>query len=150
MSGAEGRGGRDTSRTWPRIFTLEEAVELLPLVKKTFEWVDARRSELEQLSRSLEVLELVAASGAGDGSADQRQYTDAKAHFDQLVEQVQAELTRLTDLGVVLRDLDQGLVDFHSLRNGRVVFLCWKRGEETIGFWHTVESGFTGRRPLTD
>ena len=141
--------GREVRREkWPRIFTLEEANALLPLVKKTFDWIDERRAELEQISRALEVLELVATSGASDGSADHAQYLDAKAHFDSLVEEVQAELTRLTDMGVVLRDLDQGLVDFHALRNGRVVFLCWKRGEDDLTHWHTVESGFAGRRPL--
>lgn len=143
-----GRSGGRSRAKWPRIFTVEEANNLLPFVRKTFDWLDERRTELEQLSRSLEVLELVAASGAVDGSPDQQQYNTAKARFDALVEEVQAELTRLTEMGLVLRDLDAGLVDFHAVRNGRVVFLCWKRDEDAICFWHTVESGFQGRRPL--
>ena len=57
-------------------------------------------------------------------------------------------LSRLTDLGVMLRDLQTGLVDFHAMMNDRVVLLCWRRGEESIMHWHSVESGFAGRQPI--
>jgi len=49
---------------------------------------------------------------------------------------------------IVLRDLDRGLVDFPSLRDGEEVLLCWRLGEEEIGFWHSLHEGFSGRRPL--
>lgn len=55
---------------------------------------------------------------------------------------------RIHALGGVLKDINQGLVDFPSLRDGREVFLCWKHGEESISFWHDTESGFAGRKPL--
>jgi len=48
----------------------------------------------------------------------------------------------------VLRDLERGLVDFPSLREGQEVYLCWEEGEQSIGFWHSVEDGHAGRRPL--
>jgi hypothetical protein len=50
--------------------------------------------------------------------------------------------------GIVLRDLDRGLIDFPSLRDGSEVYLCWIEGETDIGFWHELDAGFTGRRPL--
>ena len=50
--------------------------------------------------------------------------------------------------GVVLRDLDRGLVDFPALREGEEIYLCWEEGEDEIGFWHDTESGFGGRQPL--
>jgi hypothetical protein len=57
-------------------------------------------------------------------------------------------LLELQAMEVVLRDLDRGLVDFPSIRDGREVFLCWEEGEGEIGFWHDVDSGYGGRRPL--
>ena len=57
-------------------------------------------------------------------------------------------LIELQAMEVVLRDLDRGLVDFPSIRDGREVFLCWEEGEDEIGFWHDVDSGYGGRRPL--
>jgi hypothetical protein len=57
-------------------------------------------------------------------------------------------LIELQAMEVVLRDLDRGLVDFPAIRDGQEVFLCWEEGEEEIGFWHDVDSGYGGRRPL--
>ena len=54
----------------------------------------------------------------------------------------------LRERGIVLRDLDRGLVDFPAMRDGREVYLCWEEGEDAIGFWHEPEAGFGGRRPL--
>jgi hypothetical protein len=51
-------------------------------------------------------------------------------------------------LGVQLKDFDSGLCDFPHLRDGRVVLLCWKQGEDRIAWWHEVEAGFAGRQPL--
>ena len=57
-------------------------------------------------------------------------------------------LVELQAMEVVLRDLDRGLVDFPALRDGREVFLCWEEGEDEVRFWHDVDSGYGGRRPL--
>ncbi len=53
-------------------------------------------------------------------------------------------------LGAVINDIDAGLVDFVGLRNGREIFLCWQYGEEEIGYWHELNAGFAGRRPLDE
>jgi hypothetical protein len=57
-------------------------------------------------------------------------------------------LVELQAMEVVLRDLDRGLVDFPSIRDGREVFLCWEEGEDEIGFWHDLDTGYGGRQPL--
>jgi hypothetical protein len=57
-------------------------------------------------------------------------------------------LAELQALGVVLRDLDRGLVDYPSIRDGDEIYLCWEEGESEIGFWHDTESGYGGRQPL--
>jgi len=55
---------------------------------------------------------------------------------------------RLEQLGVLVKDLDSGLVDFPALRHGEEVLLCWQVGEDDVAYWHGVEEGFAGRKPL--
>ena len=62
--------------------------------------------------------------------------------------ELRSALGELQAVDVVLRDLERGLVDFPSLREGREVYLCWEEGEQSIGFWHDLEDGHAGRRPL--
>jgi hypothetical protein len=57
-------------------------------------------------------------------------------------------LSQLDQTGVLLKGIDEGLLDFPSERDGRVVYLCWRMGEDTISFWHEVDTGFSGRQPL--
>ena len=71
------------------------------------------------------------------------EYVEAVSHLIFLIHQIK-------DLGVLLKDADQGLCDFPYMRQGRVVYLCWKLGEESIGFWHDIEAGFAGREPLDE
>jgi hypothetical protein len=62
--------------------------------------------------------------------------------------ELQNGLAALREREIVLRDLERGLVDFPSIRDGREVYLCWVDGEEEIAFWHDLDAGFAGRRPL--
>jgi hypothetical protein len=55
---------------------------------------------------------------------------------------------QITNLGCELKGIDEGLIDFRALREGREVYLCWRLGEERIAFWHDIEAGFGGRQPL--
>jgi hypothetical protein len=57
-------------------------------------------------------------------------------------------LDGLTGMGCDLKDLEKGLVDFRSLRGGEQIFLCWQEGEESIAWWHPLDSGFAGRRQI--
>ena len=67
-----------------------------------------------------------------------------------LIDQMAAGVARIDGLGLTLRDIEHGLVDFPALVAGRQVWLCWQRGEPEIGFWHDLETGFSGRRPLAE
>lgn len=67
-----------------------------------------------------------------------------------LIDQMAAGVARIDTLGLTLRDIERGLVDFPALVSGRQVWLCWKYGEQAIGWWHDLESGFDGRRPLAE
>lgn len=64
--------------------------------------------------------------------------------------ELRSALIELQAMEIVLRDLDRGLVDFPSMRDGQEVYLCWEEGEDEIGFWHDPDTGFAGRQPLDD
>ena len=67
-----------------------------------------------------------------------------------LVDQMAAGVARIDQLGLSLRDIESGLVDFPALVTGRQVWLCWRRGESQIGWWHDLDTGFSSRRPLSE
>ncbi len=67
-----------------------------------------------------------------------------------LVDQMGASVLRLDEWGITLRDIETGLIDFPALVNGRQVWLCWRLGEDSVGWWHELEAGFGGRRRLID
>lgn len=120
-------------------FTLAEAQALLPRVRAFLEQAQAARKAILAVEPELWPA-LSAAAGNGHAPPAGR----AIRHYEELRRAVRA----LGTLGVLLKDLDTGLVDFPSRRDGREVLLCWKMGEAEIGFWHELDAGFAGRRPL--
>jgi hypothetical protein len=67
-----------------------------------------------------------------------------------LIDQMAAGVARIDGLGITLRDIERGLVDIPALVAGRQVWLCWQRGEPAVGWWHDLDDGFSGRRPLAE
>ncbi len=120
-------------------FTLEEATALLPEIRKILERLQEARGKLVvDWETAAPVLRAAHQNGGGK-----------EAHpYLQDLQGLNDRLRRLAELGVELKDLDKGLVDFPSWRGDREVFLCWHLGEETIAFWHDLDSGFAGRQPL--
>jgi hypothetical protein len=70
------------------------------------------------------------------------------AQLDAMVERMTNKIAELEDLGVIVKDLDYGLVDFPADRYGESVLLCWRYGEQDVSFWHKPNEGFNGRKPL--
>ena len=129
-----------------RYFTVEEANELLAQVRPLAEqMVSHRRSLALATVRHARIAATIATNGGGvrPHEVDRLQETiEAEAaHVVRCVEALQA-------LGILVKDLDEGLVDFPALRGEEEVLLCWRLGEDEVGFWHSVEDGFAGRRPL--
>ena len=130
-----------------RLFTLEEAqalldAELRALAERMVSLSrDGRRAE-RQWQRHV-----IAVAGNGGGMEPrsvQALADDLRRMRDELAELVQ----QVTEHGVQVKDTDRGLLDFPARMNGEPALLCWQAGEERIGFWHTPEDGFAGRRPL--
>ncbi len=119
-----------------------------------------QRAELVRLRDEV----LARGSGGGDGAPTavaERPSGDGEEPFvddlrltrlrmQGLIDQMAAGVARIDALGLTLRDIEHGLVDFPALVSGRQVWLCWQRGETAIGWWHGLDSGFSGRRPLAE
>jgi hypothetical protein len=119
-----------------RAFTEDEANSLLPEISESLHRIQEAREVIlagaEHIRRS--------ATLDGGGQVSQ-EYWDALQEMRRHLESFAAQ-------GILLRDTDSGLVDFPARRDGRDVFLCWRLGEERVGYWHPPETGFAGRRPL--
>jgi len=129
-----------------RTFTPEEANEALVRVRPLVErMVAARRTLLDAQRRQAELVARVASNGGGltppDVSAVAAEAQQASAELVAVVEELQG-------LGVQVKDLDRGLVDFPCVHRGREVLLCWELGEDEVAFWHGADEGYAGRRPL--
>jgi hypothetical protein len=121
-----------------RHFTVEEANGMLEEVRERLARLRTARSGLtDEEARDA----LAVATPTNGGGAPGRVVSEAFLELrDTLVE--------LQEMGVVVRDLDKGLVDFPSIREDREVYLCWTEDEEEIGFWHDLDTGYAGREPL--
>jgi hypothetical protein len=129
-----------------RHFTVEEANALLSAVRPVVErMVEHRRELVTQLERQQELTGITKANGGG---FNPRLPADIDAAVEEAAAGLSACVEELTGLGVQVKDLDTGLVDFPSFRDGEEVLLCWQLGEEEIGWWHTLDGGFAGRQPL--
>jgi hypothetical protein len=129
-----------------RYFTLEEANELLEQVRPVAEsLVSHRRAFTVTAARRARLSTRISGNG---GDFDPQEPRKLDAQLEAEAEAVAAAVGQLEQLGVLVKDLDRGLVDFPALREGEEVLLCWQVGEGEIGFWHGVDEGFAGRKPL--
>lgn len=122
-----------------KLFTLQEANDLLPVVRPKLEEI---RFQYERTSSFRESVKSAATESGGGGMDGGTQYVKSLYKIGKLT-------TELFDLGVQLKDYSRGLIDFPTMRGGQVVLLCWQLGEgEQIEWWHEIEAGFAGRKPL--
>jgi hypothetical protein len=121
-----------------RHYTVEEANALLPKVKPLLQ----KLRDAKDLLVDDEAHETLSEAAPGNGGGDPgRQVGEAFLEVRQL-------LAALEDAGIVVRDIDRGLIDFPAVRDGTEVYLCWELGEDDVTFWHDLDSGYRGRQPL--
>ena len=129
-----------------RYFTVDEANEALAEVRPlTEELVAHRRALVELQERQSALTTRIAGNG---GNVEPTELRDVQERLDEEVGGIARCVARIHELGALVKDLDDGLVDFPAQREGEDVLLCWRLGEDRIGFWHGLEEGFSGRRPL--
>jgi hypothetical protein len=130
-----------------KTFTLEEANALLPVVESLLGQVIAAKEEAERLESEVQSLrQRIFLSGGMtvDIAGVARNRTEGEAQ----VQRAKEVLAEMDSIGVQVKDLDTGLLDFPCRVDGELVLLCWRRGESRIEYWHTLEAGFRGRQPL--
>jgi len=124
-----------------KIFTVQEANALLPNVRTIVGKIQREHRRISHYSDDAKKAAEAAERGGGG-------FVDGVA-YAALLNELTTQLTELEALGVQLKDFERGLVDFPSLRDGRVVLLCWQLGEgDELEWWHDVDAGFAGRTPL--
>lgn len=125
-----------------KMFTLGEANKALVLVRRVVQDVVREYAELMDLRARREEL----ASQAAPNDQLEALRAAIEGHIDA-INRLQEELG---EIGCDLKDFETGLVDFPCAHKGRTVLLCWRAGEESVGYWHEVDAGFSGRRPVDD
>lgn len=131
----------DDETTPARVFSIFEANQLIPQLQSHLTTVLQRKGVLVQTRE--EVQKASANSDYGGGTA-------VGSHYVKSLQDISAGLRAIHELGVVVKDIDLGLCDFPHVRDGRVVYLCWKLGEQEIRWWHEVTTGYKDRCPLED
>jgi len=130
-----------------KLFTREEAEALLPQVKPLLLEIQALGHEIAEHEAHLHVDQTKLMSNGHKPPADTE---TLRTEVRLLNRRIRANVDAILDMGVIVKDLVEGLIDFPSLLHGREVYLCWKLGEEGIHWWHEIEAGFTGRQPLDE
>jgi len=131
-----------------KLFTIEEANSLIPMLQKTLDSLQRQVRDIIRLKRQLEVLNLICDGQLSRENVDFQEYLQKTALYHQLVGQADTLIRDVRARGCLLRDVHTGIVDFYSEMDGKVVFLCWRRGEPGVGYWHPVGEGYGQRRSI--
>ena len=124
-----------------KLFTIHEANALLPSVREILAKIQRAHRRLAPYRDEARKAADAAEQGGGG--------IEGGVAYATILTELTSEMSELDTLGVQLKDFERGLVDFPSLRDGRVVLLCWQLGEgDELEWWHDVDAGFAGRTPL--
>lgn len=132
-----------------RHFTLREAESLLPDVEKAIRAAIELKNFYEQAEYVLQQ-ETSRIRMSGGAFVDSTRLSAEKSRRDTCAAQLKHAIDFIHSYGCEVKDLDIGLIDFRTFYRGREVYLCWKLGEEGINWWHGLDEGFRGRRPIDD
>ena len=130
-----------------RTFTLGEAQTLLPVLETLLRKAQSSGTRAAEIEVELDQLRQRIFL-AGGVHVDVVTTARRRAERDKSLQETKDALAEIDAIGVQIKDLDKGLLDFPCVVDGRMVLLCWKLGEKEIGYWHSMEDGFAGRKPL--
>ena len=132
-----------------KLFTVDEANRALARVIPLVQQLQGLQDSIVKTNQQLDEATKKVSQGNGYPIKELRkQIEELTKHQLHLLEAFQSALQQLEGIGCVIKDLQQGLIDFYTMRNEELVFLCWRQGEKQIQFWHQVEDGFPGRQPI--
>ena len=132
-----------------KTFTLDEAQSLLPVLESLLKRaIEGRRSAQLVESSLTSLAQRIYLSGGMQ--VNSTSVAKQRAELEELLKQVRESIGEIDAIGVQVKDLDSGLLDFPCRIDDQVVLLCWRMGEPAIEHWHTVEAGFQGRQPVDE
>ena len=139
-----------------RFYDLDEANAAIPEVRTILESLRDQRAELIRLRD--EVLahaadDEVRGEGRGDSTTEAKIDADVRVlrlRMQGVIDRMQAGVVRIDEMGITLREIETGLIDFPALASGRQIWLCWRLGEDDVVWWHELSDGFSGRKALAD
>ena len=121
-----------------RHFTVEEANAILDSLKPLLRGLREARDVLTDTDSHALLAEAAPTNGGGDPGR----------HVGEAFLEVRRMLVSIQEAGIVVRDIERGLIDFHAIRDGEEVYLCWELGEDEVAWWHELDAGYGGRQPL--
>jgi hypothetical protein len=130
---------------FPRLFTVDEANDLLPKVRPLVEQVLENIRRLKSASETV-----IRKEGLDPETPNLMNRLRDDGEIARLIGQVKGCVDEINSFGCICKGVEQGLIDFPCMLGAEVVFLCWQIGEPSVGFWHRIEDGFAGRKPLLD
>ena len=122
------------------LFTIDKANTILPKVKKKFEEILCCKNNVIDIQEELQNL--------SDSNSSFEKFIKKKQELNHIVTNLYKLIQDLEDMGVMVKSVDEGLLDFPSIRYDKEIWLCWKFGETKVKFWHGKEEGFMGRKPI--
>ncbi len=129
-----------------RFYGLDDANHALVEVRPLLERLAAERLELIRLRDRVVT---VGAGGPGEADTTDEELRRLRLGMQGVIDQMQAAVSRIDQLDIVLRDIETGLIDFPALVSGRQVWLCWRLGEDDVAWWHDLATGIAGREPIS-
>jgi hypothetical protein len=132
-----------------RTFTLREAQSMLPILESLLRKSIDSKALIEEIDQEFnELSERIFLNGGT--LVDVRACAARRSQREKAIQVAKDTLSEINAIGVQVKDLDIGLLDFPCKVDGEIVLLCWKMGEPTISHWHSTEEGYAGRRPIDD
>jgi len=122
-------------------FSVNDANKILPIVIKKFNYAKKAKAEVVKMEQQL--------TSEMTPTISLEEYTINKRKLNSLITKFYQSIEDLENIGVSLKGLDEGLLDFPAKRFDEEIWLCWKEGETEIKFWHEKDSGFMGRKPIS-
>lgn len=133
----------------PRVFTLAEAAVLIPKLEGLMDQLLQKKKAMQKHHDQLLVLDLIAGDRVHDyQSRDGKEYLDKSAELESLILSFEEDIMKINEIGCFLRDLEKGIIDFFYVHQKQLVYLCWKRGEKAIRYYHDLDDGDRHRKPL--
>jgi hypothetical protein len=130
-----------------KLFTVQEANRLLPELEKLVRELRQKRNLIASLEVEIDLLEILSPKDDSD-AASSPVFNKKVEDYQKLVDHFYGLIDKIHAAGCFLKDIDMGLLDFYTLYQGRVVYLCWRLGEKEITTWHEIGRGYSYRQPI--